>query len=194
MSAAAKTQSLTPNALRALHAEWHKLAPQVAIAGLTERECRMYWTNEKLGVRSQESGSRKGLNPKSRILNPISSWNDLTDGQAKFLLKQMREQSGDGPQYRAVLIAKLACEFWGPRDWDMALRQDLARRFKTPYPQSLTPAEAHAAIEELTSRIARRDGVEIEVVRGKFSGKKVSGNKVSGVGCQVSGNGAEATQ
>jgi len=65
------------------------------------------------------------------------------------------------------LIARLAVELFGS-DWDAILRERLRQRFRVASPESLAPNEAHAEIEELVSRIARRDGVEIEEVRKKF--------------------------
>jgi hypothetical protein len=144
---------MKPETLRGLHAEWRKLSPSLG-SELPEREARLAWTNEKLQW-------APGKGP------VITSWSGLTEGQARRLLKIMREESGDGPEYRATLIATLACEFFGA-EWDRYLREDLIKRFHTSYPQSLTPAEAHAEIEELVSRIARRVGVEIEEVRARF--------------------------
>ena len=87
------------------------------------------------------------------------------------------------------MIARLAVELFGS-DWDAILRKRLQERFGSrklevgnregphfPLPTShsrlysLSPAEAHAEIEELMSRIARRDGVEIEEVRKRVKSK-----------------------
>ena len=103
----------------------------------------------------------------------IASWNQLSQNEARFLLKIMREESGDGPAYRATLIARLAVELFGP-DWDAVLRERLMQRFRVASPESLAPNEAHAEIEELLSRIARRDGLDIETVRRRFFGKPVA--------------------
>lgn len=152
---------ITPRLLKALHAEWRKLSPGLAIepsgdrAIDPEREARLIWTNQALGGRR-----------KAKI--EVRSWKELTQGQARYLLRRMREESGDGPAYRAQLIARLAVELFGP-GWAQFLLARLFERFRTPKPESLTPAEAHAEIEELASRIARRDGVGIEEVRARFT-------------------------
>lgn len=153
---------LPAHLMRALHAEWRKLSPNLAIEprdGETpkaaERRVRLAWTNEQL---------------KSRKLK-VESWNELTQNEARFLLKIMREESGDGPAYRATLIARLAVELFGA-DWDAILRERLGDRFQLSTLNSLTAAQAHSMIEELLSRLARRDGVEIEEVRARFARRR----------------------
>jgi len=155
---------MKPELLKALHAEWRKLSPNLALEPLegetpkaAERRVRLAWTKEKL----------KGRKSK------VESWNELTQNEARFLLKKMREESGDGPAYRATLIARLAVELFGS-DWDAILRARLIQRFRVPSPESLAPNEAHAEIEELVSRIARRDGVEIEEVRARLAPRRKS--------------------
>ncbi len=145
-----------PELLRALHAEWRKLSPNLAAPSeeMTERELRIWWTNEKLGA----------VNSESRI----ASWGELKPGEAKFLIKCMREESGDGPAYRARMIAQLAQELFGA-PWDRMLSDRLRARFQKYRADELTPREAHSEIEELLSRIARRDGCEIEEVRRRLS-------------------------
>lgn len=49
------------------------------------------------------------------------------------------------------------------------LSERLNARFMVSRPEDLSPKDAHAEIEELMSRIARRDGLDIEVVRAKFA-------------------------
>jgi hypothetical protein len=152
--------------LRALHAEWRKVSPGLSYqpsavsAQEAERETRLWWTNEQF--------HRGG----SRTARTITSWNELKPGEAKFLLKLMREESGDGSAYRAMLIAKLAVDLFGA-DWDHILRDRLMQRFRHPTPHTLLPSEAHAEIEELLSRIARRDGVGVEEVRKSFSPQRM---------------------
>jgi hypothetical protein len=144
--------------LRALHAEWRKLSPNLAIEPLegetpkaAERRVRLAWTSEQL---------------KSRKVK-VESWNALTQNEARFLLKKMREESGSNAAYRASLIARLAVELFG-HDWNNIVRERLGERFQLSTLNSLTAAQAHSMIEELLSRIARRDGVEIEEVRARF--------------------------
>jgi hypothetical protein len=140
--------------LRALHAEWHKFfEAHPPPTEMDERAWRLAWTNKELRHKQQRL---------------IESWNQLSPGQMRYLLKGLREASGDGANYRAVLIARLACEFFGPT-WDRDLAEDLERRWRVRDPRRLTPAQAHAEIEELLSRIARRDAVGIEEVRNRFS-------------------------
>lgn len=174
--------------LRALHAEWRKLSPNLASEPLegetpaqAERRVRLAWTNQTLKGRSQKSGVRsrnetrvRSLEsrvscPESRI--PISSWSHLTIGEAKYLLRKMREESGSNAAWRALKLAEIAAELFGP-DWQGILRERLVQRFRVPSPESLAPNEAHAEIEELLSRIARRDGADIETMRRRFFGKK----------------------
>ena len=149
--------------LRPLYAEWHKLSPGIAgPEGLDERELRIYWTNSRLGQKHGRS---------------VLSWKDLTPGQARFLLKRMREESGDAARYRAMKIAQMACELWGGQEWDDCLRGRLGQRYHLRDPRDLLPDQAHELIEELLSRIARRDGVEIEDVRKRFTAKKAVSRK-----------------
>jgi hypothetical protein len=86
----------------------------------------------------------------------------------------MKERSGSNAAYRATLIGRLAVELFGA-DWDAILRERLIQRFRVPRPESLAPNEAHAEIEELMSRLARRDGVGIEEVRGRFRSARAEG-------------------
>jgi len=79
----------------------------------------------------------------------------------------MTAESGSQADYLAVKIGKLAAELFGSA-WDRMLSDRLQQRWRKSKPEYLTPAEAHAEIEELTSRIARRDGKEISEVRSKF--------------------------
>jgi len=165
-------KSLPAHLLRALHAEWRKMSPNLAIEPMegeapaqAERRVRIEWSRRVLHAKRLDSG-----------LRDIESWNDLKPGEAKRLLKVMREESGDGPAYRGMLIARLAVELFGS-DWNEVLRERLLQRFRAPSPQHLTPSEAHAEIEELLSRIARRDGSEIEEVRARFARKKAEGGR-----------------
>ena len=151
MSRLPNPQPLTPNPLAGLWAEFRKLP-----AEMRGDDARYTWSSDQLH-------------------RPVTTWKTLTAGEIKRLVKAAREESGSGPGYRSMLIAKLACEFWGPQNWDSCLREDLQRRWHTPYPQSLSPKEARAQIEELVSRIARRDGVEMEEVRARFSPQRRRG-------------------
>ena len=152
MSAIENPKSKTGNRLGGLFAEFAKLWPSLGYE-CSQREGRIKWANENLKGRK----------------TPIATWNDLKPGEIKALIRVAREASGDGPAYRATLIAQLACDFWGS-NWIDYLRADLAKRFPlTPNPQSLTPSQARAEIESLTSQIARRDGVGVEDVRKRFS-------------------------
>ena len=150
--------------LRGLHAEWRKLSPglQGSDQGQVtsgkqdaERGLRLNWTNQTLATRH---------------LPLITSWSCLTTGQAKFLLKQMREESGDGPTYRALLMARLAARLW-PGNWDALLADRLGVRYRTSRAADLSPAQAHEMIEELLSRVARAEGREIEELRREIMGK-----------------------
>jgi hypothetical protein len=158
---------MKPELLRALHAEWRKLSPNLTIEPLdgetpaqAERRVRLAWTNQHLHPKRLDRGRAD-----------IASWNELSQNEARFLLKKMREESGDGPAYRATLIARLAVELFG-LGWDCILAQRLSQRFRVFRPQLLEPHQAHEMIEELLSRIARRDEVEIEEVRARFMRKK----------------------
>ena len=159
--------SARQRALRACFAEWRELSPNLGIEPrddetpqAAERRVRLAWTSEQL---------------KSRKLK-VESWNELTQNEARFLLKIMREESGDGPAYRGTVIARLAVELFGA-DWEAILRERLRQRFQCFQPSALSPQQAHAEIEELLSRIARRDGVEIEAVRQRFFTKKAEGGR-----------------
>ena len=150
--------------LGGLFAEWRKLSPNLAIEPLegetpaqAERRVRLAWTSDQL---------------KSRKLK-VETWNELSQNEARFLLKKMREESGDGPAYRTTLIARLAVELFGS-DWDAILGHRLCERFRVFRPQLLEPHQAHEMIEELLSRIARRDGVDIEEVRARFARSRKS--------------------
>lgn len=141
----------------AMFAEWKKLSPNLEFEG-TEREARVWWTNETLKAGSGQSA--------------VGSWGELTEAEGRFLLKKMREQSGDGPAYRAELIARLACELFGT-DWDETLAARLKKRYGLVKAENLSPRQAHEVIEEFISRIARQDGLEIEEVRGRFRRPKL---------------------
>jgi hypothetical protein len=172
--------NIQPATLRALHAEWRKLSPDLTgPEGLTERELRLYWTNAHLGQNHGRS---------------VNSWNDLTERQAKFILKQMREATGDGPAWRARRIEQAAMRLWGERDWASSLVTRLRDRFPlAPDTWHLTPAQAHALIEELLSRTARKEIVEagdkvtdetvehkIEELREKLSPQRAQRNTEKG--------------
>ena len=140
----------------ALFAEWAKFSPTVDWE-CTEREARLRFASEVLVTRHS---------------SPVASWNDLTAGQAKRLLREMKEISGSNAAYRAQIIARLAVELWGG-DWDAFLRERLRERFRLSTTDCglLTPAQAHELIEELLSRIARQEGRKIEELRREIRGR-----------------------
>ena len=94
----------------------------------------------------------------------------MTYGEANRLLYALKEASGSNAAWRALKLGELAAELFGGQ-WHAILRERLMQRFRVPSPESLAPNEAHAEIEELVSRIARRDGVGIEEVRKRVKGK-----------------------
>lgn len=151
---------LTKATRNAMFAEWKKLSPGVDFEG-TEREARIWWANERLAAAHRRDAEGADL----------KSWSELKEGEARFLLKKMREESGDGPAYRAQLIARMAQELFGAA-WDRLLADRLRARFQKYRAEDLTPAEAHAEMEELLSRIARRDGIGIEEARARFNGAR----------------------
>jgi hypothetical protein len=141
-----RSPRLAARTLRALHAEWRKLSPNLEIEPLegetpkdAERRVRIEWSNRQI-VRSRD--------------RQIESWSQLTTGQAKFLLKRMKEESGSGPAFRAQFIAELAIRLWGS-DWDAFLGERLRERFRVSRAQDLAPRDARAMIEEFKSRIER---------------------------------------
>src|SRR5690348_12524162 len=153
-----------PELLKALHAEWRKLSPNLTAPNeeMTERELRIWYANEKLGRKADSSPSARNDGARA----PIASWNDLAPNEARHLLTCMREESGDGPAYRAQLIARLAQELFGA-PWDRMLGDRLRARFQKSKAADLTPREAHSEIEELLSRVARSKGEDIEAVRAR---------------------------
>ena len=153
MSSAAGPRKRKASRLGGLFAEFKKLSPSLGYEG-TEDEARHHWASEKLK-------------------KEIKSWKELKSGEIRYLIKQAQEESGDGPAYRALLIARIAAELFGA-DWDGILRERLMERFRLPTPEALLPAQAHAEIEELLSRMARRDGVDIEAVRARFGSAAAS--------------------
>jgi hypothetical protein len=144
--------------LRGLHAEWREFSRNHGgPEGLTERDWRLYWTNGRLAARRQRS---------------VTSWSELTQGQAKYLRRLLQEENGSGPAYRAAKIGRMAAELWGA-DWNKFLSIRLGERFRVGSPEDLSPRDARAMMEELESRIARRDGVEIEEVRKRFKNRAI---------------------
>lgn len=140
---------LTESTRRALFAEWRKVAPELDYPSVeTDDEARHIFTKGVLGAAQD-------------------SWKRLTENQGKRLLKAMRERSGSAPNYRNLLIVKLAQDLFGPA-WDRLLVERLSVRFKIRDLRELRPRDARAEIEELLSRISRRDGVSVDVVRNRF--------------------------
>ncbi len=77
-----------------------------------------------------------------------------------------------GPAYRAQLIARLAMELFGA-DWYRIILDRVIERFRIGRLEELSPAQAHAEIEELVSRLARRDGIEIEEARARYARREL---------------------
>lgn len=143
----------------ALFAEWSKFSPTLAW-DCTEREARLRFANEVLFPRHPTPDTW-----------PLKSWNDLTSGQAKRLLREMKERSGSNAAWRALKLAEVAAELFGP-DWNAIVQERLWQRFRAPSPQHLAPREFWAEVEELLSRLARQRGEEIETIRARLFGKK----------------------
>lgn len=165
------SRRLRPETLKALHAEWHKFSANLS-SDLPERELRLQWANERLHARARQGhwktvAGRRVFIEESAALRSIGSWSQLTEGEARHLLSLMREESGDGPAYRALLIGRLAQELWGST-WDMHLADRLNARFHVHQAADLSPRDAHASIEELVRRIADRDGCGMEDVRARL--------------------------
>jgi len=139
---------------RALRAEWAKFSPELGWE-CSEDEARHRWSSEVLH-------------------RPVTTWATLTYGEANRLLHALKEASGSNAAWRALKLGELAAELFGGQ-WHAILRERLMQRFRVLSPESLAPNEAHAEIEELISRIARRDGVEIEEVRARhLTGRRKS--------------------
>lgn len=157
-----------------MFAEWAKLSPNLDFEPMegesakdAEKRLRMAWTNAALRTKADPSPAGRDQDD-----GGLTSWSQLGEAEGRYLLKRMREESGDGPAYRAMLIARMAQDLFGAA-WDRLLQDRLRARFMKFKADDLTPAEAHAEMEELLSRIARRDGIEIEEARSRFSGHKL---------------------
>lgn len=85
--------------LKALHAEWRKMSPNLD-SELPERDLRMQWTTDRL-----------------RLAAPCGSWNNLSEGQARRLLRLMRLESGSAQAYLTLLVAEAAAELWVGLNW-----------------------------------------------------------------------------
>jgi hypothetical protein len=142
---------------RALRAEWAKFSPELGWE-CSEDEARHRWSTEVLH-------------------RPVTTWATLTYGEANRLLRALKEASGSNAAWRALKLGELAAELFGGQ-WHAILRERLMQRFRVPSPESLAPNEAHAEIKELLSRMARRDRVDVEMVRVRFFGKKAEGSPV----------------
>jgi hypothetical protein len=152
--------SARQRALRGCFAEWRNFSPQLDWE-CTDREARLRFANEVLATRHSSL---------------VTSWGELTTGQAKRLQREMKERSGSNAAYRASLIARLAVELFG-HDWNNIVRERLGERFQLSTLNSLTAAQAHSMIEELLSRLARREGIEIEEVRARFARRKAESRR-----------------
>ncbi len=158
--------------LAALFAEWRKFSLSLANEGLSERELRIQYANRLL--KRADHGKQ-----------PVHSWRELSEGEARRLRKIMARQSGSATAYLAQLAGRLAVELWGAY-WDLRLTERVGERFHVwpapgPSPAhaalngnacgvlgELEPRDLHALIEELLSRQARKTGQEIEVLRQKL--------------------------
>jgi hypothetical protein len=159
MKPGSATRRLSAQLLRALHAEWRKLSPNLSIEpaegempAQAERRVRLQWSNQQFKGRKQE----------------IESWNELTANQAKFLLKKMRAASGNTPLNDYVPEA--AIELWAG-DWDQFLAVRLGERFGVHRISELEPHQKAAMFEEICSRIARNDARTIEEVKRAIMAK-----------------------
>jgi hypothetical protein len=97
----------------------------------------------------------------------VTSWKTLSAGEIKKLTRCAREESGSGPGYRSVLIARMACDLWGS-EWDTVLRERMQARFRVSTLNALTPGQAKAMMGEIVSCLARRDGGTLAGVRERF--------------------------
>ncbi len=143
-------------ALAGLFAEWRNYSASLD-SELPERELRLEVANQVLRPQSA-----LGKRPEA-----ITSWSSLTVGELKRLRRWLSESSGSAADFRGALIGKFAVELWGA-DWSALLEARLEERFRTRRVLALSPVEARSMIEELVSRIARRDGVTVEEARKKL--------------------------
>jgi hypothetical protein len=138
---------------RALRAEWAKFSPEL-VWECSEDDARHRWSTEVLH-------------------RPVTTWATLTYGEANRLLRALKEASGSNAAWRALKLGELAAELFGGQ-WHAILRERLIQRFRVPSPESLVPRQFWSEAEELMSRIARRDGVEIEEVRARLAPRRKS--------------------
>ncbi len=122
---------VTRKTLAAMFAEWRKLSPDQAFEG-SERDARLEYARAHL-----PRFSKSGAAP--------ASWTDLSEREGRLLLKAMREESGEGPAWRAQLIARLGQELFGA-PWDRLLADRMAARFGVHRLEDLTPRHAHEFI------------------------------------------------
>ncbi len=137
--------------LRALHAEWRKVSPGVSL------------DSSSAGESDPERAARLAF-CSGLLKTPVESFKSLSFSQGRRLLFGLREISGAGPEYRTRLICIAASDLFGA-DWHEELQGRISSRFTISAIADLTPAQGHELIEELISRIARRDGTNIEAVR-----------------------------
>lgn len=178
----AKTRAL----LRGLFRDWPEISAGLSVEPVenetakdAEHRARIEWTNEQLREFYAKKGGRfTRIGGRTVFVKcdskMVASWSDLHEQEIRFLRKRVWNLSGAGARWRAMKIAQMAADLWGA-DWDDFLHSRLGERFRVGKPVDLSPAEAHAMMEELESRIARRDGVDIEDVRAKFGRKKAEG-------------------
>jgi hypothetical protein len=191
-----KATSLSGKTRAALFAEWKRFSANiVGPEELDDRGLRLWWTNQQLNTFYAKHGGRFVTIDRRRVFIPcdrivVNSWSSLRAFEVHYLLWIMREESGDGPAYRAELIERIARDLWGPDAWRPflidrlmdrfgivgALREAPSRAVLEPPLQDLAPDQAHALIEELLSRLARKqialagDTPEPEVVEHKIEG------------------------
>jgi hypothetical protein len=161
--------------LSGLFAEWRKVSAELCGEPLegekpqdAERRLRIEWTNEQLRQFYAKKGGRfTRINGRTVFIECdgalVSSWNSLREPEIRYLGRCMRELTGDGTAYRAGKVRQIARALWGPDAWEPFLIQRLADRYgvaidsRRPEPESLTPRQAHELIEELLSRLARKE-------------------------------------
>ena len=144
-----------------LFAEWRGYS--AGLAGpeeLTDDELRIWWANEQLRKLYAKQGGRWArIDGKNVFIKcddkMISSWKDLNEYELRHLPKVIREETGEAAAYRADLIERIARELAEPGDATGQIR--CQTRFGVSDLRKLAPADAHALIEELLSRLARKE-------------------------------------
>jgi hypothetical protein len=162
------------SSLRPLYAEWGRYRKaHPAPEGLDERGWRIQWTNDAMVRRHQKL---------------IESWNDLTPGQVKMLIRALRAAGAAGvgeAERRSALrlryVMYLAPRVYGP-EWDALLHGRLER---SPYlyydsVERLDPRRMHGLIEELLDVLAR---MRAEAGKSKMENGKSGNSKLETGNC-----------